>query len=63
MDLRDAVHAAEFLQPRTVVPMHYDTFEMIRADPHDFKAQVETKTSARCVILKPGEEYQVPERL
>src|SRR6266702_1073304 len=40
MGIADAVRAVEFVKPRTVIPMHYNTFDVIRADPEDFKRQV-----------------------
>jgi L-ascorbate metabolism protein UlaG (beta-lactamase superfamily) len=59
MDRRDAAVAAEFVGAATVIPMHYDTFPAIEADPDAFKADVEAKTSARVVVLKPGETHTV----
>jgi L-ascorbate metabolism protein UlaG (beta-lactamase superfamily) len=42
-----------------VIPMHYDTFPPIAADPERFKSDVEAslRTSSEVVILKPGETY------
>ena len=52
MGIDDAVKAAEFLQAKTVVPFHYDTFPVIQADPNEFAGRV---TGAKVVVLKPGE--------
>jgi L-ascorbate metabolism protein UlaG (beta-lactamase superfamily) len=57
MDRRDAAIAAEFVGAPTVIPMHYDTFPAIEADPEAFKSEVEEKTSSRVVVLKPGESH------
>lgn len=59
MDQHDAVSAVELLDPDTVIPMHYDTFPAIKADPERFKRDVEasSRTSAEVVILSPGETY------
>jgi L-ascorbate metabolism protein UlaG (beta-lactamase superfamily) len=57
MDQEDAATAAELLDADTVIPMHYDTFPPIEADPARFKAEVESRTSSEVVILKPGEAY------
>jgi L-ascorbate metabolism protein UlaG (beta-lactamase superfamily) len=59
MDQEDAVTAAELLDADVVIPMHYDTFPPIEADPERFKADVEAsaRTSSEVVILKPGESY------
>jgi L-ascorbate metabolism protein UlaG (beta-lactamase superfamily) len=59
MDRRDAVVAAEFVGAGTVIPMHYDTFPAIEADAGAFKSEVEEKTSAQVVLLKPGETHSV----
>lgn len=52
MDIRDAIRAVDFIQPKKVIPMHYDTFGLIKADPEIFKQGVE---SAEVIILKPNE--------
>jgi L-ascorbate metabolism protein UlaG (beta-lactamase superfamily) len=59
MDQEDAVTAAELIDADTVIPMHYDTFPPIEADPERFKREVEAspRTSSEVVILKPGETY------
>lgn len=57
MDQEDAVTAAELLDADTVIPMHYDTFPAIEADPQVFKSAVESRTSSEVVILEPGETH------
>ena len=57
MDRRDAVVAAEFVGAATVIPMHYDTFPPIETDAEAFKADVESKTSSKVVVLEPGETH------
>jgi L-ascorbate metabolism protein UlaG (beta-lactamase superfamily) len=57
MDRHDAVVAAEFVGAATVIPMHYDTFPPIETDAEAFKAEVESKTSSRVVLLDPGETH------
>ena len=55
----DAARAAEFLAAPTVVPCHYNTFPPIAQDAQAFKRLVEERTSARCVVLAPGESHEV----
>ena len=55
----DALRAVKLLEPKVVIPIHYDTFEVIRQDPGAFAAQVETETAAKCVVLKAGDTYQM----
>ena len=57
MDRFDAVTAVEFVNPGTVIPVHYDTFPPIESDAEAFKADVESQTSAQVVILAPGETH------
>ena len=57
MDRYDAVTAVEFIDPGTVIPIHYDTFPPIETDAEAFKSDVESATSASVVILQPGETH------
>lgn len=57
MDRIDAVTAVEFVAPKVVIPVHYDTFPPIETDARQFKADVESKTGASCVVLAPGETW------
>ena len=57
MDRIDAVTAVEFVEPSTVIPVHYDTFPPIETDAEQFKADVEGSTAATVVILAPGETH------
>jgi len=55
MGPEDALKAVKLIGPKIVVPVHYNTFEVIEQDPHAFARMVGTETSAKCVVLKPGE--------
>jgi L-ascorbate metabolism protein UlaG (beta-lactamase superfamily) len=57
MDRLDAVTAVEFINPTTVIPIHYDTFPPIETDAEAFKSDVESQMSAQVVILQPGETH------
>ncbi|MCK6559194.1 metal-dependent hydrolase [candidate division KSB1 bacterium] len=56
MGVADAAKAVAFLQPRIAIPMHYNTFPVIAADPREFADRV-AGTKTRVVILKPGEHF------
>jgi L-ascorbate metabolism protein UlaG (beta-lactamase superfamily) len=58
MDPEAAVQAVELLKPKEVIPIHYNTFDLIRQDPEEFKSLVEGRTSARVVLLRPGESHE-----
>lgn len=52
MDIYDALRAIEMIRPKIVIPMHYNTFPGIEADPNELK--IESPVSVE--ILKPGGE-------
>jgi len=58
MGIDDAVRAVGMLKPVTVVPMHYNTFDVIKADPEKFKKGL-AGSPVKVVILKPGESVEV----
>ena len=59
MGIDDALEAVKLLRPKMVIPMHYSTFPIIEADPHEFARKVnESGIGARCVVLSPGEEIE-----
>ncbi|OYT40695.1 MAG: metal-dependent hydrolase [Desulfurococcales archaeon ex4484_58] len=60
MGIREAVKAVQLIRPRIAIPMHYNTFPPIKADPKEFKKLVESTTNTKVVILKPGETYTYP---
>jgi len=53
----DAAQAADWLNARLTVPIHYNTFDLIRQDPLEFKHKVQGNT--RVVILAPGEQLDL----
>jgi L-ascorbate metabolism protein UlaG (beta-lactamase superfamily) len=57
MDRHDAVEAVRLVGATTVVPIHYDTFPPIETDAQAFKAEVESQTGSRAVVLAPGETW------
>jgi L-ascorbate metabolism protein UlaG (beta-lactamase superfamily) len=59
MGVDDAVRAVGFIRPRTVVPMHYNTFDLIAADPQRFAAEVRRQTQSTPVVLKVGDSLEV----
>jgi L-ascorbate metabolism protein UlaG (beta-lactamase superfamily) len=52
MGIDDAVKAVEFLRPKKVVPIHFNTFDVIAQDPKKFAKKVK---GAEVVILNPGD--------
>jgi L-ascorbate metabolism protein UlaG (beta-lactamase superfamily) len=58
MDTEDAFKAVKMIRPRKVIPIHYDTFPLIKADPIKFKQLVET-IGVDCEIMKSGEMIEI----
>ncbi len=58
MNITDAVRAAELVQPKTAIPMHYNTFDVIKADPQEFKQKVEA-VGINSRVLDYGEEIKL----
>jgi len=52
----DAVRAIDFINPGVVIPMHYNTFDLIKQDPEAFRRSVGNR--AEVVILEPGGSYE-----
>lgn len=57
MDIDDAVKAVRMIRPKTAVPMHYDTFPVIKASPEEFAKKASRLTSVK--ILGIGESMEV----
>ena len=57
MDRNDAAYACELIDADVVIPCHYDTFPPIETDAEAFKSEVESATSSRVVLLRPGESW------
>jgi L-ascorbate metabolism protein UlaG (beta-lactamase superfamily) len=59
-DVAQAVLSVELVKPKVVVPMHYDTFPVIKADPEDFRSKVsEAMKDVKVEIMKPGESIEL----
>ncbi len=58
MGINDAVKAVEFVNPGLAVPMHYDTFPVIKADPHEFKRKVES-IGKKARVMEIGETIEM----
>jgi len=59
MDIIDAVRATKTMKPTYAIPMHYNSFETILADPNDFKTRIEKSILKTIpIILKPGQSFK-----
>ena len=55
----DALRAVKLIEPKQVVPIHYDTFDIIKQDPHAWAASVQKETSAKVTVMNPGESLKL----
>jgi L-ascorbate metabolism protein UlaG (beta-lactamase superfamily) len=55
----DALRAVKLIEPKQVVPIHYDTFDIIKQDPYAWAANVEKETSAKATVMKPGDVLEL----
>ena len=55
----DALRAVKLIQPARVIPIHYDTFDIIRQDAQAWARRVESETATRVVVLLPGQSVEV----
>ena len=58
MGPEDAARATKMLRPAVVIPMHYDTFDVIKQDPEVFRAALGSE-GPDVRILKPGESTEI----
>ncbi|MBI5582003.1 MAG: metal-dependent hydrolase [Deltaproteobacteria bacterium] len=55
----DALRAVQLIQPKRVVPIHYNTFDVIKQDASAWAARVEKETPAKVTVMKPGDTIDV----
>ena len=58
MGIDDAVKAVEFINPNLAIPMHYNTFPVIKADPSEFKEKV-AKIGKNAQVLEFGQTITI----
>jgi len=56
MDTSDARKAIDFIKPKNVIPMHYNTFPLIAAEPKDL---LENEVGANIKIMGVGERIHL----
>lgn len=57
MGIDDAVEATILIQPKAVIPMHYNTFDLIAVDPTQLQKKLADQ-AVHCVVLHPGQSHQ-----
>lgn len=59
MGIDGSLRAIELLNPKAVIPMHYNTFEPIAQDVTVWAHRVQNETEAKPVVLDPGGSFQL----
>ena len=55
----DALRAVKLINPKRVIPNHYDTWPLISQDAKAWADQIESETTTRSVVLSPGESTEL----
>jgi L-ascorbate metabolism protein UlaG (beta-lactamase superfamily) len=55
----DALRAVKLLNPKHVIPYHFGTWSLIAQDPNAWAMRVQKETTAKAVVLKPGEAFTI----
>jgi L-ascorbate metabolism protein UlaG (beta-lactamase superfamily) len=55
----DALRAVKLIEPAQVIPIHYDTFDVIKQDPNAWAEQVQRETAAKATVMIPGETIEI----
>lgn len=58
MGIDDAAMAVSFLKAKMAIPMHYNTFDLIKVDPHAFVKKVEA-SGARARVMEADERISL----
>jgi L-ascorbate metabolism protein UlaG (beta-lactamase superfamily) len=54
----DALRAVRLLRPKHVIPIHFNTFDLIAQDGTAWASKVEAETGAKVHVLKPGQSFE-----
>jgi L-ascorbate metabolism protein UlaG (beta-lactamase superfamily) len=55
----DALRAIKFIQPKQVVPCHYNTWPVIEQNADEWSKRVVVETDAACTVLNVGESLTI----
>lgn len=57
MGIQEAVKAVKLLDSRYTIPMHYNTFDLIKANPEEFKSKAQSQDNS-IIVMKVEEEVK-----
>jgi L-ascorbate metabolism protein UlaG (beta-lactamase superfamily) len=55
----DALRAVKLIEPAQVIPIHYNTFDVIKQDPQAWAVRVEKETFAKATVMNPGDRIEL----
>jgi L-ascorbate metabolism protein UlaG (beta-lactamase superfamily) len=55
----DALRAVKLIEPGQVVPIHYNTFDVIKQDAQAWAVRVQKETQTQAVVMKPGDTIEL----
>lgn len=55
----DALRAVKFLNPKNVIPVHYDTWDLIAQDANGWAERVSQETNTLPHVLNPGQSFSL----
>ena len=55
----DAVRAVKLIEPKKVLPIHYNTWEIIAQDANAWAGRIRKETRSEPVVLRPGEWLEI----
>ncbi len=55
----DALRAVKMIEPKKVIPIHYNTFPVIEQDADAWAARIRTETKTEPIVLQPGQGVEV----
>jgi L-ascorbate metabolism protein UlaG (beta-lactamase superfamily) len=55
----DALRAVKLIEPQHVIPVHYNTWDLIKQDASAWAERVGAETSAIPHVLQPGEHFSL----
>ena len=59
MGVEDSIKATQFLKPRYVFPIHYNTFPGIVQDANGWAEAILRDTDAQPIVFDPGMSYNL----
>ena len=55
----DALRAVKLIEPKQVVPIHYNTFDVIKQDAQAWAIRVQQETAAKPTGMRPGDSLEL----